>query len=1109
MYILLAISVIASLTLLVACKKDNGGGGDDNTPKTRTELTSVMMAEVMENLQSSFDFGQQFGIDVLAAAVVDDKTAANKDIKFDLAVKGNIDVKDAQSEKNSNLFLELTKTEGDKKDTILGIGYEYINGDPYFFVNVLDEKYHKVNGYSALSLYSIIEGIDLGSITSSLGGINIMSVLAQLLFGSTGTITDSNIYTFNFDLALLLNEIKPMLPVLSGAIGIDSAQIDSLIADLFGGLKYEKNGETLSVDSFDSLCYYVENEMSFKGTVEFKFENKKFKSAAANFNYAENGTDKTGFSLDVSKAEIGVANAAIDTFASFPMNADQRRTATATNLLNYQLNGQAVGYLASGAVSHIYDISLNIDLDPFVLLDLLKSDAPSLDTVLGKLGYINLTVDEVSEDGEFVANMVTIHSNFSEGFVVVNFDAHNAPGNNLGLGGVYSFDALVDIIQLLMNPAETAAAEASVEGESSGGTDILGMVKDILGMFIFDDVYNNGVTIKTGELGQYILEMTGMEGDNILKIAVNTVFGNAVLMNIKVFDATYGACERIDTSIIECTIRDKDNDFINKDFIKEITGITELSTVEQNAGSMSYYVGEKLDVGKFYPMTGINLAGEEVTTSGYIMYTDLDTSYPGEQLVTFYIGIGHELYKTIASMNLDGMIPLYGTLKYQTLVNVIEYEKDAVVETNAKTDVRILAGETNLFSALLPSGESCITMTIKGETERSYKLKAEHLRIYDLNGNDVTDEMLSDGTMQKIGVYLARFEMGGYFAEVEVRVDQLVVSLKNGKPTPTTVKVGEVVDLDYQVMELFAEGTSRVIEGAAIQYKVGKTSYNSPSKRAELYTVTQVDGKDVYTLNMWGIFLNEVFEISFKVNTTYCGNSKTARTTTTIVAPDGLPESFKNEITAMYPNQNINGLISFVQGDKTYYIKNDGGSTWYAESEDGVRYDSDMNIKVYYDTTDVILDSKGRITNLPNTYKAGGRSTKILTEISYKGIVYKATSTAYELSAINGQSAKLSEGAYINGKIQYAQYIYYELNGAVVALEFRYVASLGKYAIVVADTDTVAFDVTVKVTDADGNAVTLTDGSFAGNEFATYSVEYEVDIDGIAQKFYHSVKYMA
>lgn len=1099
MLMVLIICLSASMLILSACN-DN-----DDKPKSTAMDTHTMFTQVLDKLGNGIS--ENFGIDVAAEFVSTDKKNENNTSQFSLIGKGNVDVRESAGEDATNFILELNRMEGEQKQTVFGLAYEYIDGAPYFFINIANGGYAKINGVSVVALYQMLTAPE-ASTAAATDELPIDKIIIQALFGEEGNV-ENGVYTFNFDLVKTMLAVKSLIPTVAGLIGLSEADINGIIATVFGDLSYtDNNGQTVNVSSFDTLTTYVVSNIRLTGKVEFSFSGNTLNNATASFDYAKTTEAAYNYTLNVNKAVLGTVSEPIDTFADFALTSQERAAAEAKNLLNFQINGIANSYTTETVTDKInrsYSISLNADINPMPLLKLLQSTEKSaIVNVLKELGYFNLTIDEIDKvSGKKVANIITIHSKFDEGFAVVNFDLHDAMMSNyLAVGGVYDFDALIDIIGMLSKPASTVA-------EEEGGFDIMGIVKSLFANLVFDNVSEDGVTVKLRNVFDDLLDSLGMGGDFMLSMAVSGALANAKAFNIKVYDTTFGACEAVETASIENTIR-KVSDFTNKDFIKEIKSIDNFEYFEQGVADYNMIVGDR-EMSKFYSMKGINLNGEEVSTTGYILGSTLDPNKVGEQEITVYVGIGHEIYKTIASMGLDDMIPLYGVIPFKTTVKVMSFSKNAVVTSDMKSAEGVKISE-NLFEKILTDG--FVKMTISSEnTARNYRLDSSAISI--LNGeNDVTSTVLNaDGVIIKGGTYTIRISLAGYHVDQQVVITGNTVVFADNSSIPTSMVLGSTFSADMKAVYVDESGDmSDLNDATGPVFKLGV----STKTEAQLFDVETVDGKKMYTLKKDSVSIGKNLSIIFSIPDPNGGTKKIEiKHVIALIAPENAPESMGSAGSVRYPGAEIGAVAKFTMGGVEYQVspkevKQDGTPVWQALDADGNAYNGEFELTILRDKDDepLKLDQNKMIKNVLNENKSGSRSTKFNYTLVVNGCFYSSYFTVYELYSSN-ITGRFTTDTLLDGKISYVSYIeYYDAQGEKAKLEFKYVESLNKYAITVKDTDTVVYDVTMTVTNTNGDsAVELVNGKFA--QAGTYKVQYTVTINGIVNTFFHTVKVTA
>ena len=108
--------------------------------------------------------------------------------------------------------------------------------------------------------------------------------------------------------------------------------------------------------------------------------------------------------------------------------------------------------------------------------------------ILDKVGYLNITVNEVDEEGEVVGNILTFYLNGADGYAVITANVYSTANNVLAgedgvieLGGVYDFEALVDYIIVMMEEGWNGSPETFATGAA-----------DPCGVFKHEDANNDG-----------------------------------------------------------------------------------------------------------------------------------------------------------------------------------------------------------------------------------------------------------------------------------------------------------------------------------------------------------------------------------------------------------------------------------------------------------------------------------------------------------------------------------------------------------------------------------------------------------------------------------------
>lgn len=997
--------------LLVACNKGDGdgGGGKPPVPETRPENSVTMMTTVWNQIASSINVGdgKKFIADFDIALNIDDETEANNDIVYSLVGKASIDVNEG---KESDIFIELKATKNGESKVLFGFAYDVEKVQeadvPFIYVSAGGSEYKKINGFYLTQLVadiqnaiknagngendgkeSIIDKIE-GIIDAVKGFMDpelIFPTLAEMgILAKNGTISDYG-KTFTVDVT-----VAPIFNVLGGLmtddilskIGLSVAQLDSIAKEVAGFLGFE------GIETFAQLCSKIGDALKFLNTqLVFKFDdNGVFTSAAVNLDYNKNNdgvlSDFAKYTVSVNKARIDLGS--LDVFAGSAIT-EEVRAQESVNLLNFSVKGSAIGYDEKGEIAHRYSIEVQADINPFELLSLIgDTSKESIVATLEKLGYFHLEINEVDENGDKLSNIITLHSKFEEGFAVANVDLNDAKvffvSLPIGLGGVYDFGGLVDIIGML-------SAEKEGQATSAAGTDIFGIISKLIAFFHVDNIATDGVTVDIKDLVVTLVESLGMTLDDTLSDVLNQVLG-CETMNIKLETPTFGTCSEVETSSLENTIR-KDRGYkTGKDFIKEIVSFDGFSTNLVVNDERFTQRGYNLELKKCFEMTGINLKGENVKTSGFIMATEgLDITKVGEQEVTFYIAIGTDIISTlstassVADLSVPDNIPINGVITYTTTVNVIDYNKEAEVTfDNLKTEVNISVAEAKQwFNNIKVSSSSDILMSINGD---KYTISEQDVSLITKDGVDVTESVLANG-MSEYGTYIVTIGIGDYKTEVKYFVG------------PKLEKVSSFL---------------------------------------------------------------------------YFGNS-------------------------------LNNYFSFTYEDVTYSIVYEN-EQWVAKSADGKTIDVDLIFEWTKTGSGkyVTFDSDGYITNYDISDTK--YSDKIYYTLKFDVYTYNNYINAYELYTSTKSNVALNSK--LDGFINKVDEIYYEVDGEVKELEFKYGAA--GYGIYVKDSDTKVYDVKVTVFNGeeDVTSTVLIDGVMT--QAGTYNVQYEIDtIHGIAFKLTHKV----
>ena len=866
---LLVVCIALSMVVLSACNKTE----EPEKPVDYSQDSSEMLADVIQKLQGSYNVGEQFGVDVSAAFLIDDKTEKNDDVKFTLTAKGNADFAKNAAASNTNAFIELAMTKANVKTTIIGIAYEVIDGEPYFFANVMGDSYVKVNGYSWTDIYAMLvpdanvsAGFDIGSIAP---------ILANAVFGEKGEVKD-NVYTFNFDLAQLMVSVNtliknPLIANVISSVGITTDQINAVIAQVFGNLSYTDGEKQVFVTDLNTLTEYVKREMSFEGKIALAFDaNNKFASANLSFDYAKKGTPVANYTLAIDKAFVGTTTSAVDTFANFALDKDARKNNEAINILKFSFKGNVVGYDANGVENHYYNIIVNSDIEPFALLNLVgNTSKENIVAVLKELGYFHLEINETDKDGqklEGLSNILTIHSKFDEGFAIVNVNAHNGKAAGLelpvALGGLYDFDALIDVIGKLANqpsdPGEEPGEPTDPKPVIDQIKDVIDTVKEYLAFFKADNMAENGVTVQLRALVNKVLGLLNVNpADETISGLLDSVLGSDV-MNIKLSTPVYNSCDKVDSATVELGMR-KDFAKNTKSYLKEIKTVDALQNVTVFKGDTNILRAAVEGSNNYYNVTGIDLNGEEVTYEAVLMAVEADTSKVGKTTATVYVGVNNDIRTTLAKANMimtldvDNLIPLGGVLKAEVEIEVVDKDIDKEITYEYTNTVAYsYVGQDVWNGAIRSKGMSKLYPRAIYD-EKEFKFTMDDLATVTKDGKDFTAQVKKNGTFSEAGVYEMQFAIG------DVQLPVITVNVLSVEMSGTIEKTEVTVGDKFTLPTIKIIGT----DGQELTYELNVEyagflagSYN---RRDLSYVTDSVEegGVTTYTVKYWSSVKNK------------------------------------------------------------------------------------------------------------------------------------------------------------------------------------------------------------------------------------------------------------
>ena len=543
--------------LFVACNDDPPSPGTDDpigpvdpdNPDPGDEDDELTKSDVFIDLVNDFD-------------AVEQDTTGEKEFTFGLQIKDRAD-----------------------QTSVFSIALENVGGKDYLYGAVGTTVFTKFNGFDLgetfMTILNWLGPIDLSEVVGIQAGLDVESLtnplvagmVSDMLIGDFAVSESGDAYMVELNISKVLATIGTFVDldaVINGALGEDT--VTTVVNALAGviGIELAEGSATVT-----GLLNAIANAYQ----VNFYF----------------------GF--DTATADDA------DPFDALLPGVQAARDTQAKNLLNFTLDGTAEFKDEEGTATNRYDIDVDIDLDIFPLLGLLDyvsttggvmtgdlqfafnvDDPAEIVAMVEQMGYINVTVDEVNlEDGSFVKNILTIHSNFAEGNAIVQLNGASVIIVDVGLGGVYDFDALAGYIADMIGGALSQADEGGEPApEEPSLTDTIltvvkkllvvpeGSIGDDLGSIDFEailaDISANGLTVKMSNIKSVLTDDLGLD----LGLAgsfIGNVWENADTMNIKVESTSFGKAVRKETPSITAI-----NSSSSSALVSEITSVEGLPT---------------------------------------------------------------------------------------------------------------------------------------------------------------------------------------------------------------------------------------------------------------------------------------------------------------------------------------------------------------------------------------------------------------------------------------------------------------------------------------------------------------------------------------------------
>lgn len=710
-YFLTVIALIVVLScsmLLIACKdKTKKDEPKTDPPVIEPDFKEVATSEMISQISQRTKDVNQFTVGDGKNFVTDFELTLSSDIEgayvHKLIGKANVNV----GTYDSQIYLALTEAKDGNVSTLFGLGYDDDENTPYLYANLNNGGYKKIKGFSLKDTVDAVGDSVTVTVPDKLKPIlatlsSLVKTPADVLSlisaangtEKTGLISkDGNSYIFTFNVTGLIRLASDALGKANIGADIQNA-VMSVVKTVPG---FESCTDIAS--ALNTLSGMMEN-VKVTMQIDLNAENEMTRlSFNADKTKGEGETaTHANYTLSLDKLRIDTAAPVENVFAD--SGIEELASAEAINLFNFSVSGKVLGYAEDDLTepNRYYSVDVNADIDPFVLTQLINKTGGENSTAfitetVKKLGYFDVTVNEVTADGTFIKNIITLHSKTQDGVLVATLSTHKALGQvSVGIGGIYDVDELAKVIDLLVQKFQAKPDTPSSGGTGDSGTaqkpsvNVKDLIKNVVSCIEAKNVATQGLTLKVKDLAvSVITALTGSAPDSTVTNAIKGILGSDVL-NFKFGNVEYGKCTEKSLADVQANVRTSSNMFgdssISNDIIAEITSIgLEGKQIAQGDSNLYAYMQQANAGYDVYKMTGKNLKGEEVTTSGFIFRTEgFDPNVTGKQNVKFYIAVANdfvEAFSTIKNLakletDIDPLVPLYGVLTYETEIEVVD-----------------------------------------------------------------------------------------------------------------------------------------------------------------------------------------------------------------------------------------------------------------------------------------------------------------------------------------------------------------------------------------------------------------------------------------------------
>lgn len=513
--------------LLVACDKDDDNNNNNNNNNEPTSsLVSAESGEVMTAVITGLDEANKaddgefaFSLEIVQS----DMNAANYGTLFGLAY-----------EKIGDDYFIYAAAGNGNYIKINGAPIGQILDDLFTIIAANVDAFSMQNGYPAISVGGTSISFEpnglIGSLLPLLGdsflfsgaemsadGAYVLHLDIAKILNSVPEIIKTVVSMIDKNAAAELPDNATLAQTIEVIANLEPDTIDGYVAQYAGLIIKDKEIKTLD----ELLDYLADAVDTIDVKLGFMFDTRVADDNTNPFIDVAGVTD-----TDRAENAINVLNLNLDaTFAGYPEAKSE------TVPVEGSEDGETTNVITVDGVKKNYEVSVDMNLDIFAALDMLslvadaelsqtavdkpvEPTAPGADAteedkaayeeamaeyktaleayeayraavdkyfddnfastmvgILDKVGYLNISVNEVNEKGE--VNILTFYLNGADGYAVITANVYSTAGNVLAgtdgvieLGGVYDFEALVDYIIVMMeegwdgSPEDFAATAA-------------------------------------------------------------------------------------------------------------------------------------------------------------------------------------------------------------------------------------------------------------------------------------------------------------------------------------------------------------------------------------------------------------------------------------------------------------------------------------------------------------------------------------------------------------------------------------------------------------------------------------------------------------------------